>query len=136
MIRSSSGEVPFQTAFTDGTHAGVADLPVAKGGAGQGFGPHDLLEAAFATCLTMTVQMSAAKHGLPLTGVQCEVRIDRSIQGAATLHYALTFDGPLTAEQAAQLRDAASRCPVAKTLTGTIALQPAGEAGAGRGGVE
>ncbi len=136
MIRSSSLDIPYQTAFTDGTHGGVADIPIEKGGAGQGFGPHDLLEAAFATCLTMTAQMYAKKHELPLTGAQCEVRIDRSVHGAATLHYALTFDGPLTAEQTAQLRVAASRCPVAQTLTGTIALQPAGEAGAGRGGVE
>jgi len=89
MIRSFSLNVPYQTTFTDGGHAGVADLPVAMGGAGKGFGPLDLLEAAFATCLTTTVQMYAAKHSLPLAGVQCEVRIDRSVQGAATLHYAL-----------------------------------------------
>jgi putative redox protein len=71
-------------------------VPVEKGGAGQGFGPHELLEAAFATCLTVTVQMYAAKHGLPVTAARCEVHIDRSIPKTATLHYALTFDGPLT----------------------------------------
>ena len=125
MIRSSSLDVPYQTAFTNGTHDAVADVPVEKGGSGKGFGPHELLEAAFATCLTMTVQMYAAKHGLPLDGAQCEVRIDRSVPNAVTLNYALSFDGPLTDEQKAQLREAATRCPVARTLSGTIALQPA-----------
>jgi len=124
MILSSSLGVPYQTAFTNGSQDAVADVPVEKGGAGQGFGPHELLEAAFATCLTMTVQMYAAKHDLPLNGATCEVRIDRSVPNAVTLNYAMTFDGPLTDEQCAQLREAASRCPVARTLTGSIALKP------------
>ena len=58
----------------------------------------------------------------------CEVRIDRSVPGAVTLHYNLTFDGPVTAEQADHLRAAASRCPVARTLTGAIAVRPEGAA--------
>lgn len=124
MIRSSSLDEPYQTAFTNGSHDAVADVPVEKGGAGKGFGPHELLEAAFATCLTMTVQMYAAKHGLPLHSAECEVRIERSVSDAVTLHYALTFDGPLTAEQSGRLREAASRCPVARTLSGSIALKP------------
>jgi len=123
MIRSSSLDVPYRTAFTNGSLDAVADVPVEKGGAGQGFGPHELLEAAFATCLTMTVQMYAAKHGLPLHAARCEVRIDRSVPDAVTLNYALAFDGPLTDEQSARLREAAGRCPVARTLTGAIALR-------------
>lgn len=124
MIRSSSLAIPYQTAFTNGSHDAIADVPLEKGGAGKGFGPHELLEAAFATCLTMTVQMYAAKHGLPLKAAHCEVVIDRSIPNAVTLRYNLTFDGPLAEEQAEQLREAASKCPVARTLTGTIALKP------------
>ena len=131
MIRSSSLDVPYQTAFTNGSHSAVADVPVEKGGEGKGFGPHELLEAAFATCLTMTVQMYAAQHEIPLRGAQCEVQIDRSLPSTVTLEYALTFDGPLTDGQAAQLRAAASKCPVARTLTGTILLQPSTTTGAG-----
>lgn len=61
MIRSSSLGVPYQTAFTNGAFDAVADVPVENGGGGQGFGPHELLEAALATCLTMTARMSAAE---------------------------------------------------------------------------
>lgn len=125
MIRSTSLDVPYQMAFTNGSLDAVADLPIEKGGAGQGFGPHELLEAAFATCLTMTVQIYAAKHGIPLQAARCEVRIDRSLPDAVVLNYALSFDGPLTDEQSTQLREAASRCPVARTLSGSISLQPA-----------
>jgi putative redox protein len=123
MIRSSNLATPHQTAFSNGTLEAVADVPVEKGGAGKGFGPHELLEAALATCLTMTVQMYAAKHGIPLHRADCEVRIDRSVPNAVTLNYSLAFDGPLTDAQSAQLLEAASKCPVARTLTGTINLQ-------------
>ena len=124
MIRSSSLHPHYQTAFTNGSHDGVADVPVEKGGAGKGFGPHELLEAALATCLTMTVTMYASKHGLPLTAARCEVRIDRSVPDAVTLNYSLAFDGPLSDEQSARVREAAGRCPVARTLTGGVAIQP------------
>lgn len=124
MIRSTSLDIPYQTAFSNRTISAIADVPLEKGGGGLGFGPHELLEAAFATCLTMTVQMSAAKHGIPLQGVQCDVRLDRTESNVVTLYYDLTFDGPLTAEQSAKLRDAATRCPVGKTLSGTIHLRP------------
>lgn len=129
MIRASSLETAYQTAFTNGEHSAVADVPREKGGAGNGFGPHELLEAALATCLTMTVKMYADKHALPLAGASCEVRIDRSVPGSATLNYDLTLDGPLTPEQRRQLRDAASRCPVANTLTGTIQIRQLDDSG-------
>src|SRR5438552_19100310 len=107
MIRSTSLGVPYQTAFTNGSRSAVADVPVAKGGAGKGFGPHELLEAALATCLTMTVQMYAAKHSIRLRSTQCEVQIDRSVPISVTLHYGLTFNGPLSDEPMEQLREAA-----------------------------
>lgn len=124
MIRATGLADQYQTAFGNGTDEAVADVPTAKGGAGRGFGPHELLEAALATCLCMTARMYAAEHDLPLAGVRCEVRADRSLPGAVTLHYSLAFDGPLTDEQAARLREAAGRCPVARTLTGNLAVAP------------
>ena len=128
MIRAVTRGEPYQVAFTDGANAGTADLPAAKGGAGRGFGPHDLLEAALATCLAMTARLYAEKHALPLAAAGCEVRLDRSVPGATTIDYELSLDGPLTDEQAAGLRAAVARCPVAKTLTGGITIRegPAG----------
>jgi putative redox protein len=125
MIRATSLEAAYQTDFTNGSHGSVADVPVEKGGSGQGFGPHDLVEAALATCITMTVKMYAARHGLPLEGAVCEVRIDRSRPDAAVLNYTLDLCGDLTDEQCRLLGEAASRCPVARTLTGAITIQPA-----------
>lgn len=123
MIRATSLSVPHQTPFSNGPHSGIADVPVEKGGAGAGFGPHELLEAALATCVAITVRLAAEKHGFPLESATCEVRLDRSNPDAVTLNYDLTLLGPLSHEQIAHLRDAASRCPVTKTLTGGLRVR-------------
>lgn len=123
MILASNHE-PFQTGFSNGDCSGVTDVPVAKGGEGRGFGPHDLLEAALATCMAMTARKYAQEGGLPLTSVQCEVRIDRSSPDRVKLTYDLRIDGNMTSTQERALREAVARCPVARTLTGPIALEP------------
>lgn len=124
MARSTSRDIQFQNEFTNGVFTAVADLPRAKGGAGLGFGPHELLEAALATCMTMTVQMESAKRGFPLISVECDVTIDRSTPGEAVLNHDLRLHGPLSDEQIGLLREAAARCPVGKTLTGKNTLSP------------
>lgn len=128
MIRAAGRDTPYQATFTNGVHTAVADAPAAKGGGGQGFGPHELLEAALATCLTMTAQMTAAAHGIPLAGVRSEVRLDRTVPGEPVLHYSLEFDGPLSADQVERLRAAAAACPVGRTLTGRVTVRPAAPA--------
>lgn len=78
MINASTLDSPYQIAFTNGEQSSVAGLPVSEGGAGSGFGPHDLLEAALAKCLVMTARMYAEKHQILLASTSCEVRFDRS----------------------------------------------------------
>ena len=123
MILATNSTTAFKTAFTNGTSKATADMPREKGGNGDGFGPHELLEAALATCLTMTVQLLSTKLGLTLHGVRCEVRIDRANPDGISLNYSLSFDGPISEEQTRQLRDGASRCPVAKTLSGGLTIK-------------
>jgi putative redox protein len=125
MIQCSSQSDTYQATFTNGGHTTVADVPREKGGEGRGFGPHELLEAALATCMTISIHKYAVKHGLPVDGVTSEVSIDRSMPGEVALEYSLKFDGQLLDDQIEQLREAARNCPVARTLTGTITLVPA-----------
>jgi len=79
--------------------------------------------------MTISVQKCAVEHGLPLDGVSSEVRIDRSVPGEVALEYSLKFDGQLLDDQIKQLSRAASDCPVARTLSGGIALKPAKRCG-------
>lgn len=123
MIRATSDGVPYRVTFTDGRFAAVSDTTAAKGGGDAGFGPHELLEAALATCLTITLEKTARQHGMPLERAGAAVLLDRSRPGEPVLTYELEMHGPLTDEQRQQLVNAAANCPVGKTLTGNVSVR-------------
>jgi len=85
----------------------------------QGFRPHELLEAALASCINISVRMEADEQGFPLEGVATEVELKRSIDGAV-FRYSVEFEGELSEEQERVLREAASECPVHETLSGGL----------------
>jgi putative redox protein len=123
MIRATTADTSNRIAFSNGRSESVADLPIEKGGAGDGFGPHELLEAALATCISMTVRLVASREHIPLQSASCEVRLDRSQPDVVILGYDLSLEGDLTEAQTARLHDVAGRCPVSKTLCGSLRVE-------------
>jgi putative redox protein len=122
VITCFSKKTPFDTWFTDGKHEGHCDAPAEKGGADAGFGPHELLEAALASCLNIYVRVCAQTHNIPLTGVVTEVTLERQNPGEVVFRYALELKGHLTEEQRWELIQAAQSCPVHQTLAGKISF--------------
>lgn len=116
MIRTRSKPEAFLTVFESHTHEAVSDAPVSKGGAGEGFGPHELLEAALATCLNMSVRMRAAGKGLAIENVMTTVTIDRNRETEAIFEYTIDFTAAISAAERTQLIAEAVECPVIKTL--------------------
>lgn len=80
IIHAHSQEKNFLTRFTNGEHIGDADTTAEKGGGNRGFRPHELLEAALATCMNMTLRSYAQKHDIPLPGVSVVVTLSRGTQ--------------------------------------------------------
>lgn len=128
MIRAKSQLTPYLTCFSDGEHEGIADTTADKGGQHSGFRPHDLLDAALATCVSMTVRMYADHHGIRLRGATTNVRLDRS-PDEVVFRYEVELDGELTAEERERLLRAAGACPVRRTLSKRIRFE-CGEGGA------
>jgi putative redox protein len=122
MITARAAGAPFQTTFSDSIHEGLTDTTADKGGSHAGFRPHDLLEAALATCVAMTVRMYAQHHGVPLEGVTASLRLDRSRSGETEFRYSIELAGDLTEEQRERLRRAAGACPVRRTLSQAISF--------------
>lgn len=117
MIVSTSDTLRYLTRFSDGFHEAASDTTGDKGGGNAGFRPHDLLEAALATCVNMTIRMFAEKRAIPLHAVKTRVKLDRSMPDEAIFHYHVDLEGDLSAAQKEELLRAAASCPVRRTLS-------------------
>ena len=89
MITCFSKKTHFDTWFTNGKHEGHCDAPGEKGGCDAGFGPHELLEAALASCLNIYVRVCAQKQNIPLAGVVTEVTLERHTPEEVVFRYGL-----------------------------------------------
>jgi putative redox protein len=123
MVTTQSKRENYRTEFSNGSERALADAPVNKGGAGAGFGPHELLEAAFATCINMAVRMRASQIGVAVDEVTSSVRLDRSAKDRVVFGYSVEIHGDLTTNARAQLQQAADSCPVRQTLSKLIVFE-------------
>jgi putative redox protein len=100
-------------------HTFNSDLSTTSGGSDSAPGPHDFFDAALATCKAETSMWYAKRHDIPLERVECVVESDDSQErtGVYAFRVRLTFHGPLTDEQRAQLHRAAAACPITKLMT-------------------
>ncbi len=123
MITCKNEILKYQTTFSNGKHTAYADATEDKGGKSSGFRPHELLEAALASCLNMHLRMYADTHNISLEEVQTTVTLDRSIPNEVIFKYSIDLVGSLTKEQRQRLLQIAKTCPVHKTLSKVISIQ-------------
>jgi len=118
--------------FSD-THHWQADEPIRVGGKNSGPDPYEHLLAAVGSCTAMTVRMYANRKEWPLDDVKIKLRHSRQHQTDCedcdekprqldVIDRELEFVGDLTDEQRARLLEIADKCPVHRTLTGTLAI--------------
>jgi putative redox protein len=117
MIHADSQPDLFLTHFTNGEQIAASDATADKGGGGRGFRPHELLEAALATCMNMSLRMYAQKHNIPLTGASVVVALDRNTPDSPTFVYRVQLRGLLSDMQRSQLLSSVENCPVRTTLS-------------------
>jgi len=126
MIRARSSDVPWLTEFSNGEYQARADATPEKGGGNRGFRPHELLEAALASCMNITLRMAAAKHGIAPGEVVVTVTLNRLAPAEAVFTYSVHWDRPVTDAQRAVLISALDNCPVRNTLSRSILCVYAG----------
>jgi putative redox protein len=112
----------------------ITDEPISAGGDDAGPDPYTLLLAALGSCISMTVTLYARRKGWPLKRVNVRLRQNRvhvtdckdcQTSSDAYVHrieWEVTFEGDLTEEQKARLKEIAQKCPVHKTLTSEIVI--------------
>ena len=115
-------------------HTLITDEPVGAGGDDAGPDPYTLLLAALGSCISMTVTLYARRKHWPLDRVTVRLRQNRihakDCQECAEgtegyvhrIERSVTFEGNLTEEQRARLKEISYKCPVHKTLTSQIVI--------------
>lgn len=140
MVESVPGEVVARTGaasprteISAAGHRLVADEPAGLGGDGLGPTPYDLLSAALAACTTMTLRMYAEHKGIALAAAGARVRYARvhatdcaDCESADSrideFRRTLVLEGDLDEATRKRLAEIAERCPVHRTLYGTIRI--------------
>ena len=129
IVRTADGK--FRQTVTLGEHVLVSDEPRDVGGDDAGPPPHDLLLAALGSCTSMTMKMYADRKGWPVTAVDVKLSHEKSKrpmadggpeQTVTVLRRRVHLEGDLTDEQRTRLLEIANKCPVHKTLTGSIEI--------------
>ena len=89
------------------------------GGEDSGPTPHDLYDAALASCKALTVLWYANRKGIPVEDIAVTVERDDADErkGTYRLRTALSLSGPLTPAQREELLAVAGKCPVHKLMT-------------------
>lgn len=123
MITSESQEEQYRTHFTNGTYEAYADTTKNKGGMEQGFRPHELLEAALACCMNMSLRMHAQKLCIPLTQVRVHVSLNRENPALPTFEYDVTFDETLSDDDRKTLLETLAQSSVRSTLSKPFAFE-------------
>ena len=107
-------------------HQWFADEAKQMGGDDYGPSPYEMLMAALGACTSMTVRMYANRKEWPLDDICVTLshrRDNRDGQVVDIFERMIQVAGDLTDEQRQRLLDIANKCPVHKTLTGTIDIQ-------------
>ena len=123
MIISESQYEKYLTSFTNGMFSAYADTTKDKGGMEQGFRPHELLEAALACCMNMSLRMHAEKLCIPLEEVKIQVSLNRENPEQPTFEYSVSFGESLSTEEKQKLLAALECSSVRSTLSKPLAFK-------------
>lgn len=121
VVHSATATGAFQQSIEIGPHHLVGDEGQDKGGQDTGPTPHELLLAALASCMSMTMKAYAQHKGLALRHVQVIVR-GRHDDGVFVIEKEVQLEGDLDEAQRARIVEIGGRCPVARTLAGEIRI--------------
>lgn len=123
MVEATALPVPYQVRFRAGENTGLADTVKHGAGGSAGPRPHELLEAALATCMTITARMALAELGLAETQVTVTVTCVRE-EAATRFRYDISLDPALGELQGKALAEQLEGSPVRQTLSKPLFFEP------------
>ena len=107
-----------------GPHALLSDEAKPSGGEDLGPNPHELLDAALASCTALTLMLYARRKGWGLEGVEAEVSHEKA-DGVYRMRRDIRLVGALAPAERERLLEIANKCPVHRTLSGRFEITSA-----------
>jgi len=115
-------------------HHLLADEPESHGGTDLGPSPYQFLSTGLGACTAMTIRLYARRKGWPLAHVSVDVSHDKvhakdcedcEDKGAKIdlFRRVIRLEGELDDDQRAKLIEIAGKCPVHRTMEGTIRVE-------------
>ncbi|HUF85909.1 MAG TPA: bifunctional alpha/beta hydrolase/OsmC family protein [Thermohalobaculum sp.] len=115
-------------------HQLKADEPKAHGGSDLGPSPYQFVSAGLGACTSMTIRLYARRKGWPLAHVSVDITHDKvhaedcadcEGKGAKIDQFrrVIRLEGELDDAQRARLAEIAGKCPVHRTLEGTVRVE-------------
>jgi putative redox protein len=104
-----------QDVAIDGRHRLITDQPEELGGEGSGPSPHELLPAALAACVTVTLVQYGRTKGWDLGEVTVDVEYDKG-STPRRVETVIRLDGDLSETQLERLEKVARACPLRRSL--------------------
>lgn len=131
VVVTESAPPGYAQTVTDGVHTWVLDEPLEVGGTDTGPNPYDVLLSALGACTAITMRMYAGRKGWDLGSTSVSLQHSRihakdclDCESAAGMvdhmERRISLDPALSADQRAALRAIADKCPVHRTLTGSV----------------
>jgi putative redox protein len=124
MVISRSRNEAYLTEISNGREQVYADVTEEKGGSGNHFRPHDLLEAAYASCLTITTRMILDSLKIPYEEVTVKVELERRDE-RTIFHYHIDIAESIDENTKQIVLNKVANCPVKKTLSRPLEFRPA-----------
>lgn len=110
-------------------HVVVVDEPTESGGTNEGPSPTRLLAASLASCTAITIGMYAERKEWDIEGLEVAVDFEGTPKAvdAAKFVVHLRYPEGMDEEMWSKLRTIAAKCPVHRSLTGTVEIEIADE---------
>ncbi|TAH41204.1 MAG: OsmC family peroxiredoxin [Bacteroidetes bacterium] len=125
IIVTNNGAEYETTSFT-GTHTITGDEPEELGGTDKGPTAHQYLLSALGMCISITLRMYANRKKWDLQKVTVNLNMEKNPEdnGESTIIYKkIDLEGNLDDDQLKRLMIISEKCPVHKTLLGTIHIR-------------
>lgn len=117
MIISTSGKEAYRTELFNGNSKIYSDVTMDKGGSGNYFRPHDLIESGYAACLNITTQMVLDSMNLSYDEITVKVELDRNHEDKTIFKYKIDISGSIAKEAREEVLRRVANCPVKRTLS-------------------